>query len=477
MTESVSLSDGRLIVVANRTPPIAPADVAPAAGGLTNALLPALKALPGSLWFGWSGRAAKRGERPSIATRRFGSLRVVATDLPAEDVESYYNGFCNRSLWPLLHSFPDRFRAEAREYARYRGVNKLFAQAIARQLRPDDRVWVHDFHLIPLATELRTLGFGGAVGFFLHVPFPPHDVFSILPWADEILTDLLAYDLVGFHTGSYLENYERALERELSEAPDHETGVYPIGIDPVVHATWAQEPLGKRRGKELRDAVRGRALVLAVDRLDYTKGVVQRLRMLERFFEDHADWRGRISVLQISAPTRTRVQEYAQQRREVEELVGHINGRFGEPDWVPVRYVFRTFSQRDLTAFYREADVCLVTPLRDGMNLVAKEFIAAQTGDPGVLVLSRFAGAAESLREALIVNPYDLEGTARALARALTMPVAERAARQAALRERIGEWTAARWRERFLEDLREARRKRAAAGPFVRVRGGPLVRT
>ncbi len=461
MTGPLHADQGRLVVVANRTPPIESADAAPAVGGLTSALVPALEAVPGSLWFGWSGHTSVRAERPLLETRRVGSLRVVAVDLPATDVEAFYNGFCNRSLWPLLHSFTDRFRAEASEYERYRSVNRLFALLLSRRLRPGDRVWIHDFHLIPLATELRALGFEGPIGFFLHVPFPPHDVFSILPWADELLRDLLNYDLVGFHTRAYQESYEHALERELGEVPEHESGVYPIGIDPELHASWAQEPLGKRRGKELREAVRGGSLVLAVDRLDYTKGIVQRLRMLERFFESHPDWRGRVSVLQVSAPTRTRVQEYVRQRRDVEELVGRVNGRFGEPDWVPIRYAFRAYSPRELAAFYREADVCLVTPLRDGMNLVAKEFVAAQTGDPGVLVLSRFAGAAETLHDALLVNPYDADGTARVLARALTMPVSERAARQAALLESVHQWTAARWRERFLADLAEAAKKRA----------------
>src|SRR5581483_8205068 len=228
---------------------------------------------------------------------------------------------------------------------------------------------------------------------------------------------------------------------------------------------------GKARGRELREAVRGRALVFAVDRLDYTKGIVERLRMLERFFETHAAWRGRVSVPQISAPTRTRVREYVKQRREVEELVGHLNGRFGEPDWVPIRYVFRAFASRELAAFYREADVCLVTPLRDGMNLVAKEFVASQTGDPGVLLLSKFAGAADELREALIVNPYDLDETARALAKALSMPIAERAARQAALLERVRSGDAARWRERFLAELGRVateRRSRARRRSLVR---------
>jgi len=457
MVRETQPSGSRLVIVSNRLP----SHDKSAVGGLVSALVPSLEGMGEVVWFGWSGRTVNGTSRPRLQrSGGTGSLRLVGIDLPAREADPYYLGFCNGALWPLLHSFPERFRAEARDYACYRSVNVRFARVIARHLRPDDTVWVHDFHLIPFATELRRLGFQGPIGFFLHVPFPPHDVVAILPWAAELLGDLAAYDLVGFHARKYVENYEQARAREIGDVPDQLAGVYPIAIDAAPYTAWAQDPVGKQRGRDLRKSDHGRALVLAVDRLDYTKGVVERLRMLERFFELHSGWHRRVSVLQISAPTRTRVHEYARQRRVVEELVGHINGRFGQPDWVPIRYVFRAFEPRELAAFYREADVCLVTPLRDGMNLVAKEFVASQTGDPGVLILSRFAGAADELREALIVNPYDVEATAEELAHALGMPLDERVSRQAALLERVESQSPRRWRESFLKDLGFARRRR-----------------
>jgi trehalose 6-phosphate synthase len=336
-------------------------------------------------------------------------------------------------------------------------VNVHFARTIARSLKREDRVWVHDFHLFPLGAELRRRGFLGPLGFFLHTPFPSPPVFANLPWAGELLRDLVAYDLAGFQTQACFDSYERAVADELGDSSGQRAGVYPVGIDPAPYVTWALEPAGKRRAKELRASLGERRLVLSVDRLDYTKGIIHRLRAIERFFELFPDRRGRVSMLQISAPTRTRMAEYGRARREVEALVGHVNGRFGEPDWVPVRYIFRAFTQRELASFYREADVGLVTPLRDGMSLVAKEFVASQVADPGVLVLSKFAGAAAELDQALLVNPHDADGMARALARALDMPLAERIARQSALLARVREGTAAKWGDGFLADLEAVR--------------------
>lgn len=469
----------RLVVVSNRLPnlghvagagrPAAPASV----GGLVSALLPALTAAPGSLWLGWSGRAVPRGQRVRTSRARRADVELVGLDLRAEDVEGHYDGFCNGVLWPLLHSFPGRLAIHAEHHARFRRVNASFARALTSRLRPDDRVWVHDYHLIPLAAELRQRGFRGPIGFFLHVPFCGHDVFSLVPWAGELLGQLTRYDVIGFHTQAYARNYVEAVARELHLEAEalQRVGVYPIGIDPAPLRAWAEEAQGTTRAKALREAVGGRKLVLGVDRLDYTKGIPERLRAFERLLERHPAWRGQVSYVQISAPSRTKVPEYVRQRREVEELVGRVNGRFGDPDWVPVRYLFRAYSQRELAAYYREADVCLVSPLRDGMNLVAKEFVACQTDDPGVLVLSRFAGAAAELTDALIVNPYDLDGTADALARALSMPLDERRARQDACWRLVRRDTAARWARRFVADLGLAAGEPARASS---VRGEPV---
>jgi trehalose 6-phosphate synthase len=468
----------RLVVASNRLPELAsPAQLTErktaSVGGLVSALRPALEAAPGALWFGWSGTQVKAGGRPRTHRARLASAAGVGIDLREDEVDGHYNGFCNGALWPLLHGFPGRLVVNAAHHATYRQVNTRFARALSRHLRPGDRVWVHDYHLIPLGAELRRRGFDGPLGFFLHVPFPSHDVLSLLPWAAEVLRDLRAYDVVGFHTPLYAANYEGAIALELGAgggAPQR-VGAYPIGIDPAPLKAWSADAEGLRRGASLRASAPGRQIVLGVDRLDYTKGIPERLRAFERLLELHPRLHRRVTYVQISAPSRTRVAEYIRQRREVEELVGRVNGRFGHPEWVPVRYLFRSFSQRELAAYYREADVCLVSPLRDGMNLVAKEYVACQPDDdPGVLVLSRFAGAAAELKDALIVNPYDLDGTANALARALAMARPERVARQAALLRRVEAQTATRWASSFLADLAASRPARGGGPPPARAR-------
>ncbi len=477
MTRSRSRAP-RLIVVSNRLPDLgSPGDVAgrraASVGGLVSALRPALERAGRAVWVGWSGRTAK----PKATRTRVGALEMVGIDLSEEDVEGHYNGFCNGALWPLLHCFPGRLVVERSHHARYRHVNEVFARIVARLVRPQDRIWVHDYHLIPLARALRRRGVVRPIGFFLHIPFPPHDVLALLPWAKEVLEDLAAYDVVGFHTPAYADNYAVALKRERVAGNGQRVGAFPIGIDPAPYTAWADERSARRRGRVLRDAVHGRKLILGVDRLDYTKGIVERLQIYERFLELHPRWRRRVSFVQISAPSRTRVAEYVRQRREVEQVVGRVNGRFGDTDWVPVRYLFRSYTQRELAAFYREADVGFVSPLRDGMNLVAKEYVASQTGDPGVLVLSRFAGAAVELAEAVIVNPYDTEGTARMLADALSMPLAERQRRQAALLARVEKQTAERWCASFAGALDGVSARRPSIGAGRSNRGEPVSRS
>ncbi len=467
---------GRLVVVANRLPVVSSgrngAKAPPSVGGLVSALVPAVASCDRDVvWFGWSGRTA-RTRRPIVERRKAGRTESAAISLPEDLIELYYTNFCNGGLWPLLHSFPGRFVVDSADYRAYRRVNEIFARCIARTLRADDVVWIHDFHLIPLAAELRRTGFGGKIGFFLHVPFPPPEIFAVNPWAQELLEALTAYDLVGVHTPEYARNLRRTLGRQSYRARSVPTRVYPIGIDPKPYEEWSREPAALKVGRKLREGLLGRKLVLGVDRLDYTKGIAERLRIFGRLLELYPKWRRRVSFIQISAPSRTRVAEYVRQRRDVEELVGNLNGRHGDTEWVPIRYLFKAYSQRDLAAFYREADVALVTPLRDGMNLVAKEFVAAQTGDPGVLVLSRFAGAAAELEEAVLVNPYDIDGAAHALAGALSMPLEERVERQRALLERVHTRTAAAWAEAFLADLdsadpRSGARSRAALSALL----------
>jgi trehalose 6-phosphate synthase len=461
----------RLVVVSNRLPALPEADSSAetspkTVGGLVSALYPALLAR-GGVWFGWSGRTTRRREHAPPHSIRRGAIKLIAVDLSEEEVNDFYTGFCNRTLWPLFHCFPTRMRWRSEEYRTYRRINRSFAAHLRPVLQTHDIVWVHDYHLIPLGAELRKLGWQGSLGFFLHTPFPPVDILTILPSASQLLVDLSVYDLLGFHTHRYCQNCADALCLELGGTFDGEVyrqgkasvrlGAYAIGTDPTTFARWARSAQADLQSRRLRQSVRGRRILLGVDRLDYTKGIAERLLAFERLLERHPQWRGRVSLIQISAPSRTRVPEYITQKQEVERLVGAINGRFSEEDWIPVRYLYRAYSQEELAAFYREADVCIVTPLRDGMNLVAKEYIAAQTVDPGVLVLSRFCGAADDLREAVIINPYDIDGTADAFHQALEMPLAERKERWQMLLERVHTRTAQAWSEQFLSALLQER--------------------
>ncbi len=347
--------------------------------------------------------------------------------------------------------------------------------------------------MLLLARELRRLGWRGPVGFFLHIPFPPLELFRILPDPRGFLEALLEHDLVGFHVRESLDNYAYACRRELGASWEsgrlragmrgQRVGLYPIGIDPEAFLPGRARAPQPAVSGVLKRVVRGRKLVLGVDRLDYTKGIPERLLGFERFVRAHPRWKKRVSLIQIASPSRTRVRSYAEHKQTIDALVGRLNAELGEHDWVPIRYLYRSYPREQLAEFYREADVGLVTPLRDGMNLVAKEFVAAQPSeDPGVLVLSRFAGAAEDLSEALIVNPYIASELAGALERALEMPLVERRARHRALLERVLGTTAASWARAFLEDLRtsaerpirQARRRAPTedvAGPRVRSRG------
>ena len=461
--------NSRLIVVSNRVPPASSFESQgrgeASAGGLVTAVRAAMEQ-SGGLWFGWSGRSTRRRVTTGPTVRIFDNIQLATMDLSDDEVSLFYLGFSNRTLWPLLHSFPTRVVIRHDTYRAYRRINLRFAQALMPLLRHDDLVWVQDFHLFHLGYELRRLGWRGKLGFFLHVPFPPADIFSIMPWARETLEALLHYDLVGLHNERYLHNLVDALDLELGgessgDSYGHEgmsarLGVFPIGIDPDTF-----KPREHGHQHNLSDelglaAVPDRRLILGVDRLDYTKGIPHRLRIFERLLERHPNLGGKLIYIQVSSPSRTRVPEYVQEREQVERLVGQINGRFSEAGWVPIRYLYRSYSQTELAGFYHETDVCLVTPLRDGMNLVAKEFVAAQDVDsPGVLVLSRFTGAASTMTDALIVNPYDVDGTAEATYQALRMPITERRRRNRSLLSVVERDSSQNWSDSFCATLQD----------------------
>jgi len=427
----------------------------PSAGGLVSALEPVLRRRGGT-WVGWPGIALKKGERIPRDASGAAGYEVAPVALSENEVNRYYHGFSNRALWPLFHSMHERADFERRDWEAYRTVNERFAAVAAESAGADDLVWIHDYHLMLAPVALRRRLGDARIAFFLHIPFPPYDVFRLLPWDREILRGLLACDLVGFHVQGYARNFLDCVEQRLGGRLDRRTqriewgdrtvqvGAFPIGIDFDGFANQAREaPSTPEAGRE--------RIVLGVDRLDYTKGIPERVLAFERLLERHPEHRERVVLLQIAVPSRSQVSAYKELKREIDELVGRVNGRFATASWSPIRYLYRSIPQDRLVALYRDADVALVTPLRDGMNLVAKEYVACQVEKPGVLLLSEVAGASETMREALALNPYDIDDSADTLHRALTMGEAERASRMASLRRRERRYNVEHWVNGFLD--------------------------
>ena len=453
----------RLVVVSNRV--AIPGENAP--GGLAVALQVALGER-GGVWFGWSGKSV-RGTSGNVHEQQDGGIRYITVDLSRADVDDYYNGFSNRTLWPLLH-----FRLDLVDYDRatregYRRVNALFADTLAPLLREDDIVWIHDYHLIPLAALLRERGVTCRMGFFLHVPVPSADLMMAIPDHARLFSTLYAYDLLGFQTSrdndrfrSYVRLYGggKLLDDHRVEAPDGRrirTGAFPISIDTPRIARQAAAAAGKSALRNLHTSLERRLLAIGVDRLDYSKGLPERFQSFGRYLERHPDQKGSLTYLQIAPVSRGEVNEYQHLRNQLEQIAGHINGQHAEPDWTPLRYVNRNIPHAMLTGYYRMARIGLVTPLRAGMNLVAKEYVAAQDpDDPGVLILSLLAGAALEMKEALLVNPHDLDGVADAIATAAAMPLAERKERWNAMMARLLEYDIHAWRRAYLEALEAA---------------------
>jgi trehalose 6-phosphate synthase len=440
----------RLVIVANRVPN--PRDRAATAGGLAVALREAI-ARREALWFGWSGETAEATATVPQVSRQ-GLLTYATIDLGEEDYRRYYQGFANATLWPTLHYRLGLAQFSREDYAGYRRVNEAFAAALAPLLRHGDLVWVHDFHLFPLGAALRALGSGQRLGFFLHVPFPPHDVLAALPRSEELLADLAAYDLIGVQTEQDAANLRGALAASGHAAAAARVEVHPIGIDADAFAQLAERAVATPETVRLRQSLVGRALAIGVDRLDYTKGLPQRFCGYGQLLARFPRHRGQVSYLQVAPVSRGDVAQYRALRRELDEWAGRINGQQADPDWTPLRYITRAVARSTLAGFMRVARIGLVTPLRDGMNLVAKEYVAAQDPeDPGVLVLSRFAGAAPQLEGALLVNPLDPDEIAEALDQALSMPRAERLARWRPMQAAVREGGARAWCRGFLQAL------------------------
>jgi trehalose 6-phosphate synthase/phosphatase len=443
------------VVVSNRLPVTVQRgprglDAKPSPGGLVSALEPVLKRRGGT-WIGWPGTELRKGETLGEG----GPYDIRAVRLSESEVTGYYHGFSNRTLWPLFHSLPERARFDRREWLIYQRANARFAEVTAEVAAEVGLVWVHDYHLMLTPQLLAERLPDTRIAFFLHIPFPPYDLFRLLPWDRELLRGLLASDLIGFHVEGYARNFLDCVERLLGARVDHkamlvehgdrtvQVGAFPIGIDfDFFESTAREAPAPASRSRE--------RIVLGIDRLDYTKGIPERILAFERLLELHPQHREKVVYMQVAVPSRFQVAEYRTLKNEIDQLVGRVNGRFATSQWSPIRYLYRGFSQDRLAALYRDADVALVTPLRDGMNLVAKEFVACQVRDPGVLVLSRLAGAAETMYEAIQVNPHNVDGTAAALHRALTMSEAERASRMSALRRRERIANLDTWVDQFL---------------------------
>ena len=432
----------------------------------------------GGLWFGWSGETSETpGESPAVLTR--GDIRFATIDLRPAEFDAYYNGYCNGTLWPLFHYFPERFAHEQEQFDAYLSVNAQFARHLMTLLEPDDVVWVHDYQLIPLGRQLRQLNFKGPIGFFLHIPFPHVQILRLLPKYMELVRDLCQYDLVGFQTEDDVRSFLTCLDPEPTcvdtdkgirvDGRNVRLGAYPIGIDVDSVISEATTTISHETVQRMTVSLMGRKLIMGVDRLDYTKGLTERFASFEQFLGEFPENQGNVTFLQIAPLSRGNVTAYSEIRQALEQRAGRINGRFAEADWTPIRYLNRDFTHSTLMGFLRAAQVALVTPVRDGMNLVAKEFIAAQDPeDPGVLLVSPMAGAARELTGALQVNPYDKRGTALALQTALKMPLEERRERHAQMLSAVRQNDIHTWYGNFIRDLTGVSLPRPAQFPTVR---------
>jgi trehalose 6-phosphate synthase len=456
----------RLVTVSNRM--VLPKGTS-APGGLAAGVLAAMRAC-GGLWFG-DGEAGEGGSTaPDITVRD--NVTFASIKLPSELRERYYSGFANGTLWPLFHYFLDAFHYCAREYEAYHEVNELFARQLQPLLREGDLVWVHDYHLIPLGQKLRALGAPAPIGFFLHVPFPHFEVLRALPAFQELMRALLTYDVVGFQTDTDRQAFLGAVETMWGTeylrpdgsvvTSDHAvlTDVFPISVDVDAVAQASVKAFSSGPVRRMREGLLGRKLIIGVDRLDYSKGLLKRFEAYRHFLEDHPEQIGNVTYLQIAPLGRLDVKAYTRIRASLEQSAGQTNGQFADADWTPIRYLNRNFPHAIVMGFLRCAQVCLLTPVRDGMNLVAKEFIAAQDpADPGVLILSDRAGAAYELTDALRINPYDARAIAAAIEAALTMPLPTRRARHEKLLAALRRHDVHAWHGRFLRALAGAPRR------------------
>ena len=450
-----------IILVSNRV--AFPQANTPIQGGVASALLDAVEK-SGAIWVGSSGRLSDDPRKQAFAEiRALGTGALATLDLPREHYTGFYEGFANSGLWPVLHSRPDLVRASEQDYASYCAINRTMARGLMR-FNTDSLFWIHDYHFLTLGQELRRLGTTQPIGFFLHTPFPQRSIFAALPRHRELVKAMLAYDLLGFQTEEDQENFANYVKRELGLSVDADKSriistktqlaTFPIGIDAPAFAERATKAGARPEVARLRASLYGAKLAIGVDRIDYSKGLENRFRAFDQFIETNPRLKGELSLLQIATPSRSAIETYLRLQKDVARLVGEINGKHGEVDWVPIRYVNKGFDQLTLSGLYRTAQIGLVTPLHDGMNLVAKEYVAAQNPlDPGVLILSAFAGAAKQLDAALLVNPHDIEATSRAIGQALIMSADERRERWRSMMTKLEQSSLSSWFSDFVSAL------------------------
>jgi trehalose 6-phosphate synthase len=464
-----------LVVVSNRVARGAANE--PITGGLAAALLPVVEK-SGAIWVGSSGRVRDGAQKePFAEIEALGAGALAMLDLPAAHYGGYYEGFANSALWPALHSRADLIRASQEDYLSYREVNAFMARALLRFRKPDTAFWIQDYHFLALGAELRDRGVTQPIGFFLHTPWPAHAVIEGVPHHRELIEAMLAYDLIGFQTADDCENFLGYVSSDLgfeiengvitSRHGKTRVAVFPIGIDVEKFALQAAKALSHPDVSRLRRSLNGEKLAIGVDRLDYSKGLVNRIQAFDRMWSLHPALARTVSLLQIATPSRGAIEAYGNLQNELAKLVSDVNGRHGEADWTPIRYLNKGYSQTVLSGLYRTAHVGVVTPLHDGMNLVAKEFIASRDDEHGVLVLSQFTGAARELHDALLVNPYHGEQCAEALYRALIMPADEQRVRMRSMRRLVQEFNVYRWAGAMLLDAARLRNRRRVSQRIV----------
>ncbi|MFH2105084.1 MAG: bifunctional alpha,alpha-trehalose-phosphate synthase (UDP-forming)/trehalose-phosphatase [Parcubacteria group bacterium] len=470
---------GRVIIVTNRLPVTVKQRkeqfvYVPSIGGVATGLSSVCDKKD-CLWIGWSGlsdqaldSSAKRSIQAKLA-RQHNSHPVF---LAKQDINTYYYGFCNNTLWPLFHCFTQYANYSKKWWESYQRVNKLYAKAVLAKAKPGDTIWIHDYHLLLLPKLIREKLPKANIGFFLHIPFPPLEIYRMLPWRKEILAGLLSADLVGFHTYDYVQNFLDSVHRLLGY--EHHLGnivsgenitkvdAFPMGIDYNRFAEATELPQVTQEVNRIRQRVGKRRLILSIDRLDYTKGILERLDAFEYFLDKNPQYIGQVTLILVAVPSRTRIENYGLLKKQLDEKISQINGKYSEVEWIPIWYLYRSLSFEKLVAFYQAADIALITPLRDGMNLIAKEYIATKKDGKGVLILSEMAGTANELREALIVNPNDKRQISKALQRALEMPVAEQKEHNRIIQKRLQSYDVTKWAKDFLDnlaDLKKAQQK------------------